>query len=116
MATPRQAAGDAEPDWPGVRLHVVTGKGGAGKTTIAGALALSLASGGRRTLVVEVEGRQGLAQLFDTPPLGYAEERLSLAPEGGEVFGLAVDAEDALMEYLELFYRMRTAGRILDKA
>ena len=32
------------------------------------------------------------------------------------MFGLAVDPEDALMEYLELFYRMRTAGRILDRA
>jgi anion-transporting ArsA/GET3 family ATPase len=116
MATPRKAPDGVEPDWPGVRLHVVSGKGGTGKTTVAAALALSLASGGKRTLVVEVEGRQGLAQLFDTPPLGYAEERLSLAPDGGEVFGLAVDAEDALMEYLELFYRMRTAGRILDKA
>ena len=28
--------------FPGVRLHVVTGKGGTGKTTVAAALALSL--------------------------------------------------------------------------
>src|SRR3954447_5323339 len=116
MARPGQAAGQAPSDWPGVRLHVVTGKGGAGKTTIAGALALALAAEGRRSLVVEVEGRQGLAQLFDTPPLGYAETRLAAATGGGEVYGLAVDAEDALLEYLQLFYRMRGAGRILDRA
>ena len=30
-------------DWDGVRLHVVTGKGGTGKTTVAAALALALA-------------------------------------------------------------------------
>ena len=63
--------GPPEVDWDVVRLHVVTGKGGTGKTTVAGALALALAAGGHRVLVLEVEGRQGLAQLFDTPPLPY---------------------------------------------
>ncbi len=59
--------GPAGTGWP-ARLHVVTGKGGTGKTTVSAALALALASGGRRTLLVEVEGRQGIAQLFGTPP------------------------------------------------
>ena len=31
-------------DWDKVRLHVVTGKGGTGKTTVAAAMALALAS------------------------------------------------------------------------
>ena len=83
------------------RLHVVTGKGGTGKTTVAAALALALAAGGRRTLLVEVEGRQGLAQLFDTPPLPYEERRIAAAPGGGEVRALAVDAEEALLDYLD---------------
>ena len=65
--------------WP-ARLHVVTGKGGTGKTTVAAALALALAAGGRRTLLVEVEGRQGIAQLFGTTPLPYEERRIATRP------------------------------------
>ena len=100
-------------DWPDVILHVVSGKGGTGKTTVAAALALALASGGKRVMLMEVEGRQGLAQLFDVPPLPYEERKLAVAPGGGEVWGLAVDPEEALLEYLELFYNLRRAGGAL---
>jgi len=97
------------------RLHVVTGKGGTGKTTAAAALALALATGGRRVLLVEVEGRQGIAQLFDRAPLPYSEERIASAPGGGEVRALAVDPEAALLEYLDMFYNLGFAGRTLRK-
>jgi len=96
------------------RLHVVTGKGGTGKTTVAAALALGLASTHRQVLLVEVEGRQGLAQLFDTPPLPYAETRLATS-RGGEVIGLAIDAEAAMLEYLEMFYNIKRGGSVLRK-
>lgn len=95
------------------RLHVVTGKGGTGKTTVAAALALALATGGRRVLLIEVEGRQGIAQIFDNPPLPYAEQRIAAAPGGGEVRALHVDAEAALLEYLSMFYNLGFAGRTL---
>ena len=100
-------------DWPEVILHVVSGKGGTGKTTVAAALALALATDGQRVMLMEVEGRQGLAQLFDVPPLPYEEKKLAVAPGGGEVWGLAVDPEEALLEYLELFYNLRRAGGAL---
>jgi anion-transporting ArsA/GET3 family ATPase len=100
--------------WP-ARLHVVTGKGGTGKTSVAAALALGLAEGGRRTLLVEVEGRQGIAQLFELQPLPYRELKIASVPGGGEVRALAVDPEEALLEYLEMFYKMGAAGRALRK-
>jgi anion-transporting ArsA/GET3 family ATPase len=95
------------------RLHVVTGKGGTGKTTVAAAMALHLASGGHRVLLIEVEGRQGIAQLFDVPQLPYEERKVALAREGGDVFALAIDPEDALYEYLDMYYRLGRAGKAL---
>jgi anion-transporting ArsA/GET3 family ATPase len=102
-------------EFPAVKLHVVSGKGGTGKTTAAAALALALAAEGRQVLLTEVEGRQGIAQLFDTPPLPYQERRVAVARGGGEVYALAIDPEQALMEYLEQFYNLRRAGSILNK-
>lgn len=96
-------------------LHVVSGKGGTGKTTVAAALALALAGEGGRVMLMEVEGRQGIAQLFDTAPLPHEERRIATTAGGGEVWALAVDPEEALLEYLELFYNLRRAGSVLRK-
>lgn len=99
----------------GVRLHVVTGKGGTGKTTVAAAFALALARGGQRVLLVEVEGRQGIAQVFDIPPLGLDEVRVLADAGGGELWALSVDAKAALLEYLQTFYKLGRAGSALEK-
>ncbi|GAA1228616.1 ArsA-related P-loop ATPase [Kitasatospora nipponensis] len=127
------------PDWEGVRLHVVSGKGGTGKTTVAAALALALAAEGRRTLLIEVEGRQGIAELFGLAALPYEERKVATVsaaqlglPAGargtgrggggsgggsgaGELFALAIDTEQALLEYLDMFYKLGRAGKALQK-
>ena len=94
-------------------MHFVTGKGGTGKSTIAASLALALAAGGRKVLLVEVEGRQGIAQLFDVPPLPYEEVKIATADGGGQVNALAIDTEAAFLEYLDMFYNLGIAGRAM---
>ncbi len=115
MAT--QSYDGSEVGWPArlnkARLHFVTGKGGTGKTTVAAALALTLAAGGRRVLLAEVEGRQGIAQLFDVPPLPYEEVKVATADGGGHVNALAIDLEAAFLEYLDMFYNLGIAGRAM---
>lgn len=100
---------------PSTELHIVTGKGGTGKTTVAASIAMALADAGKKVLLCEVEGRQGIAQLFDVPPLPYEERRVAVGLGGGEVFALAVDPEAALLEYLHMFYHLGPAGKMLDR-
>ncbi len=97
------------------QLHVVTGKGGTGKTTVAAALAMSLAGEGKKVLLCEVEGRQGIAQLFDVAPLPYEERKIAVGLGGGSVYALAIDPESALLEYLAMYYRLGRAGKALDR-
>ena len=91
----------------------MTGKGGTGKSTVAAALALTMAAGGRKVLLVEVEGRQGIAQLFDVPPLPYEEVKIATAERGGQVNALAINIEAAFLEYLDMFYNLGIAGRAM---
>ncbi|MGF6888488.1 anion-transporting ArsA/GET3 family ATPase [Nocardia sp. GAS34] len=117
IAAPVSTEEGPELGWPEradkARLHYVSGKGGTGKSTVAAALALALAAGGRRVLLVEVEGRQSIAQLFDLPPLPPTETKIATADGGGEVMALALDIEYAFLEYLDMFYNLGFAGRAM---
>lgn len=103
-------------DGPRHTLHIVSGKGGTGKTTMAASLACALATAGRRVMLCELEGREGISQIFGGRPLrGAGERRLLTTPSGGQVYGLSMDPETALMEYLETHYHLGIAGKALDR-
>ena len=94
----------------------MTGKGGVGKTTVAAALAMALCEGGRRVLLCEVEGRVGIAQLFDAETLPYAETRVARPGSvAGELFALPINPGAALEEYLADYLHLGPATRALDK-
>ena len=97
--------------WP-ARLHVVTGKGGTGKTTVAAALALALAAGGRRRCWSRSRGARA-SRSCSTAAAALEEGKIATADGGGEVRALAMDVEAALLEYLEMFYNLGLAGRAL---
>jgi anion-transporting ArsA/GET3 family ATPase len=78
------------------RVIIVAGKGGVGKTTVAAALATAAARAGRSALLVELEGKSGLAATFGRPNL----EDKEFSPFPG-VRVLPIAPDEALIEYLE---------------
>ncbi|GAA4386727.1 ArsA family ATPase [Tsukamurella soli] len=95
------------------RLHFVSGKGGTGKSTVAAALALAIASSGKKVLLVEVEGRAGIAPSFEVPDLPTTEQKIATAASGGVVFALSMDVEATFLDYLKTNYGMGMAARAL---
>jgi len=90
------------------RVVIVAGKGGVGKTTVTAALARRAGEAGLRTLVIELEGRSGLAELFGRPDLTY--EPTALAPG---VSGRTLTPDDALAEYLQDHGLRRVSKRLV---
>ncbi len=98
------------------RLVIVAGKGGVGKTTVTAALAWAAAETGRSVVVVEVEGRSGLAGLFGAPPFGYDEVvlRRGAGPGGtGTVRARTLTPDQALLEYLDDHGLRRLSNRLV---
>jgi anion-transporting ArsA/GET3 family ATPase len=90
------------------RVIIVAGKGGVGKTTVTATLAVAAARTGMSVLIVEVEGKSGLAAAFDKPSLGYEES--DLAP-GVRARTLTPDA--ALVDWLENNGLKRVSKRLV---
>ncbi|HUF32115.1 MAG TPA: ArsA-related P-loop ATPase [Acidimicrobiales bacterium] len=96
------------------RVVIVAGKGGVGKTTVTAALSRTAAAAGLSTLVVEVEGKSGIAALFDRPPLAYDEAvLLPAAGVAGEVRGRTLTPDDALLDYLHDHGLRRISKRLV---
>ncbi|MFP3915913.1 MAG: ArsA family ATPase [Actinomycetota bacterium] len=77
----------------GVRIVLVTGKGGVGKTTIAAATALAAAEAGHRTLVSSTDPAHSLGDAFDS------ELSDDAAPIVGRLFGQQIDTQRQLDRY-----------------
>lgn len=92
-------------------LHIVTGKGGVGKTTLALALALRLSREGARVVVAEVEGRSGLALATGRPV--RSKPGLLLPTRNGRVEGVQIDARASLAGYLQRYFRLGFAADLL---
>ena len=90
------------------RVVIVAGKGGVGKTTVTAALAQRAGLLGLRTLIVELDGRSGLPELFGAPLLGY--QPIELAEN---VTARTLTPDDALFEYLQDHGLKRVSRRLV---
>ncbi len=82
-----------------VKLIMVGGKGGVGKTTCASAIALRIARDSRRVLLLSSDPTPSLADIFEIP---MAEEEIQLVP-GHELFGLELSSDIVLKRWKERF-------------
>lgn len=90
----------------GRRFLFLTGKGGVGKTTVTAALALVLASQGKRVLCAMCQAKDRLSTLLDGPPVG--EEIVQLRPN---IQAVNIQPEAALREYGQMVLRIRALYR-----
>jgi anion-transporting ArsA/GET3 family ATPase len=90
------------------RFVFVTGKGGAGKTTVSAALSLALAARGRRVLVATSRAQTRLAELMGAP--AFSTE---IRPLGTNLWGVSLVPDVALREYGELVLKSQRLVSLL---
>ncbi len=75
-----------------MRIIIVTGKGGVGKTSVAAAMALRASKLGLKTLVMSTDSAHSLADCFDLPLTAEP------VPIGDNLYGQEVDARNELLK------------------
>jgi anion-transporting ArsA/GET3 family ATPase len=84
------------------RLHVVTGKGGVGKSTVSASLALALQAKGRRVLVCEVTAQERVAPLLGVRASGPTVTRVD-----ERIWSVHVLPAEAMREYGIMILRFK---------
>ena len=97
----------AGPDLLDRRCLFFTGKGGVGKSTMAAATALLLATHGRRVLLVEVDAKGDVPAQFEQKAVGFTPREVYPG-----VLAMAMDTEASLREYLRVSMRVPVIGRL----
>ena len=98
------------------RLVIVAGKGGVGKTTVSATIARAASVCGLSSLIIEVEGKSGLASMYDQPAFSYDEVDLAATdPDAhrGGVRARTLTPDEALVEYLEDSGMSRISRRLV---
>ena len=94
-------------DFLAPKILIVSGKGGAGKTTVAATLALVAARRFRRVCVAEVNGKGSLGRLLGASSLGH--DPAEVLPG---IWGMNISPERSLEEYLAFQYHIRRMSRV----
>jgi anion-transporting ArsA/GET3 family ATPase len=91
-----------------LKFVFVVGKGGVGKTSVSGALALAAAAQGKRVLVAMCNAKDRLSYLLETPPIGPQIQ--NILPR---IDAVNMEPTAALEEYGLLVLRVRALYRVV---
>ena len=90
------------------RFHVILGKGGVGKSTVAMTLGLTFAQQGLRTLICEVDDREMMSHAFNVAP-----SRAEIRQLRSNLFAVCIDTQSALSEYGALKLKVKALSKLL---
>ena len=82
-----------------VRLIMVGGKGGVGKTTCASAIAVEIAGNGKKVLLISSDPAPSLSDIFEVD-IGSKEKRIDNTLE---LYGLEISSDVVLIKWKERF-------------